>query len=116
MAINNFKLYWQSIPVDKARDYLFLSRADKLKIEAMRNFVSSDAESIFTINSTIKMKINGPTAPGAQFEIGIDLAPISIAFSKAKMVELLDFTTSCIRYNESMLRTLLDKALKKDSP
>jgi hypothetical protein len=46
-------------------------------------------------------------------ELEINLDAIDIKFSKQKIVEVLDFTTSCIKHNEVMLKTLLDKATKK---
>ena len=80
----------------------------------MKKFVTNDSDSIFNISSTVKLKINPvsfTTLP--LFELNIELEPINIKFSKQKMVETLDFTTSCIKYNEIMLKSLLDKALKK---
>lgn len=80
----------------------------------MKKFVTNDADSIFNISSTVKLKINPvsyTTLP--LFELSIELEPINIKFSKQKIVETLDFTTSCIKYNEIMLKSLLDKALKK---
>lgn len=67
-----------------------------------------------TINCLVKLTINPSSSiklPLIELEIGLN--PIDIKFSKQKIVEILDFTTSCIKHNENMLKTLLDKATKK---
>ena len=94
---------------------LFLRRESAAaRIDAMKKYVQIDSDSIININSIVKLKIN----PSSHFktpllELEIDLDPINIKFSKQKIIEVLDFTTSCIRHNEVMLKSLLEKAVKK---
>lgn len=59
MTIENFKLYWQSIRPEQSKEFLFLKLPnDSLRIEGMKKFVTNDADSIFNISSTVKLKIN----------------------------------------------------------
>lgn len=78
--------------------------------------MSIDQDSIININSMVKLKINPSSLFNAPLiELEISLQPINIKFSQLKIVEVLDFTTSCIKHNEIMLKTLLEKATKKIS-
>ena len=80
----------------------------------MRNYVNENKDSIININSKVMMKLNPSTLLSAPlYEVSIGLEPINIKFSKEKIIEVLDFTTSCVKHNEIMLKSLLDKALKK---
>jgi hypothetical protein len=86
------------------------------KIEGMKRYVTNDADSIFNLSSVLKMKINPVGAVNRPlYEVEVNLEPIDIAFSREKIVQFLDFTSSCIKYNEIMVKTLMEKAMKKVS-
>lgn len=80
----------------------------KARIEAMRKYVLVEEDSLLSINCGVKLTVNPASNHKLPLvDIDINLEPININFSKQKIVEVLDFTTSCIKHNEIMLKTLL---------
>jgi len=74
----------------------------------MRKYVLIDEDSLVSINCGVKLTVNPALNHKLPLiDISIDLQPININFSKQKIVQVLDFTTSCIKHNEIMLKTLL---------
>jgi hypothetical protein len=114
MNVENFKIYWQSLNRQSKEEQFLKLPGSTARQEAMRGFIANELHCFLKINCLVKMTIN----PASQHklplvELDISLDPINISFSKQKIVEVLDFTSACLRHNQLMLQTLLQKAIKK---